>query len=170
MICATANSYLATQQHAGRMSLESLCKVLTTWANKGRPQVLEFMFDQSTQRDLVLYNLKTFRFYGPNAENIISMNSMMQSWKGLAREMAIRTFCAPDAAILKNLHDAEKVLVMLGAPTVTLMAFREIRLQAEKVIEDGQRGRKLYEKLGYGMENKVDLSGLRTPSEGNPFA
>ena len=87
MICATANQYLNVQQHEARMSVESLAKVTQGWINKNRPQVLEFMFDQATQRDLVLYNLKTFRFYGPNAENALTMNTMMQSWKTLAKEM-----------------------------------------------------------------------------------
>ena len=87
MICATANQYLNVQQHQGRMSVESLAKVTQWWASKNRPQVIEFMFDQATQRDLVLYNIKTFRFYGPNAENVLSMNAMMQAWKSLAKEM-----------------------------------------------------------------------------------
>ncbi len=87
MICATANQYLNVQQRQGRMSVESLAKVTQWWASKNRPQVIEFMFDQATQRDLVLYNIKTFRFYGPNAEDILSMNTMMQSWKSLAKEM-----------------------------------------------------------------------------------
>ena len=87
MICATANSYLSLQQHQGRMSVESLTKVTQWWASKNRPQVIEFMFDQATQRDLVLYNLKTFRFYGAHYDDILAINSMMQSWKSLAKEM-----------------------------------------------------------------------------------
>ena len=87
MICATANQYLNVQQRQGRMSVESLEKVTQWWASKNRPQVLEFMFDQATQRDLVLYNLKTFRFYGVNAQDVLAMNTMMQSWKALAKEM-----------------------------------------------------------------------------------
>ena len=87
MICATANQYLNVQQRQGRMSLESLAKITQWWASKNRPQVIEFMYDQSTQRDLVLYNIKTFRFYGSKADDVIAMNTMMQSWKSLAKEM-----------------------------------------------------------------------------------
>ena len=87
MICATANQYLNVQQHQGRMSVESLTKVTQWWASKNRPQVVEFMFDQGTQRDLVLYNIKTFRFYGRHSDDVLSLNTMMQSWKSLAKEM-----------------------------------------------------------------------------------
>ena len=114
MICATANQYLNTQAEEGRMSVESLQKVTTFWTSKNRPQVIEFMFDQATQRDLVLYNLRTFRFYGQNASNLMAMNAIMQAWKTLAREMSVRTFCAPDSVVHKHMQDTYKVLEMLG--------------------------------------------------------
>ena len=154
MICATANSYLGTQAEQNRMSVESLQKVTSFWASKNRPQVIEFMFDQATQRDLVLYNIRTFRFYGPRAENLMSMNSMMQSWKSLAREMAVRTFCAPDSVIRKHLHDTYKILEMLGAPVVTFMAFQEIQLKAMKVMREEQRRRDEREAIKFGVEKK----------------
>ena len=114
MICATANQYLNTQAEEGRMSVESLQKVTVFWASKNRPQVIEFMFDQATQRDLVLYNLRTFRFYGPNASNLMAMNAIMQAWKTLAREMSVRSFCTPDSVVQKHMQDTYRVLEMLG--------------------------------------------------------
>ena len=171
MICATANQYLQIQQREGRMSLESLSKVLQAWSSKNRPQVIEFLFDQATQRDLVLYNLKTFRFYGPHADNIISMNSMMAAWKALAREMSVRTFCSPDAVVKKNLMDAFKVLEMLGAPLVTIMAFKEIKERAEAIIEGKTKARDDYEKVQWGVERRWEPPAGAAMDDGfNPFA
>jgi len=171
MICATANQYLNVQKDEGRMSIESVTKVMQYWASKNRPQVIEFMFDQATQRDLVLYNLKTFRFYGPNADNIVSMNSMMQSWKTLAREMSVRTFCTPDSVIRKHMHDCYKILEMLGAPLVTFLAFQEIQVKALKVMREEQKKRDEYEAIKFGVEKRWEPP-TRTSNEGeleNPF-
>ena len=171
MIVATANQYLQTQQREGRMSIESLSRVLETWASKNRPQVLEFLFDQATQRDLVLYNLKNFRFYGPNADNIVSMNSMLQNWKALARDMSVRNFCTPDAVIRKNLVDAFKVLEMLGAPVVTLTAFGVIKERVEGIIAEKTTARREYERVEFGMERKWEPpENDRERAACNPFS
>lgn len=154
MICATANHYLNVQQQEGRVSVESLAKVTQWWASKNRPQVIEFMFDQATQRDIVLYNLKTFRFYGPNADNIFSMNTMMQSWKTLAKEMSIRTFCTPDAVIKKHMHDTYKILEMLGAPLVTFLAFQNIQIKALALMGREQKKRDEYAAIQFGVEKR----------------
>ncbi|KAK4692393.1 hypothetical protein P7C71_g4802, partial [Lecanoromycetidae sp. Uapishka_2] len=171
MICATANHYLNIQKDAGRMSVESVAKVMQFWVSKNRPQVIEFQFDQATQRDLILYNLKSFRFYGPNADNIVSMNSMMQSWKSLAREMAVRTFCTPDSVIRKHMHDSYKILEMLGAPLVTFLAFQEIQIKALKVMRDEQQRKDKEEAIEFGVEKKWEPP-TRTSKDGeleNPF-
>ena len=170
MIVATANRYLQTQQREGRMSIDSLTRVLEAWASKNRPQVVEFLFDQATQRDLVLYNLRTFRFYGPNADNIIYMNSMIQNWKALAREMSVRNFCTPDTVVRKNLVDAFKVLEMLGAPMVTIAAFGEIKERTERVIAEKAKARREYEKVKFGVERKWEPPvGERERASFNPF-
>lgn len=152
MICATANQYLMTQRREGRISIESLVKVTTFWASKGRPQVIEFQFDQSTQRDLILANIKTFRFYGQHAENPVSLNSMMYNWKIVAKEMAVRTFCTPDSVIRKHMHDVYKILEMLGAPLVTFLAFQEIQVKALKIMREEQQKRDEAELVQYGVE------------------
>ncbi|KAL9128281.1 MAG: hypothetical protein Q9217_003012 [Psora testacea] len=175
MICATANQYLNTQAQQNRMSVESLQKVTSYWTSKNRPQVMEFMFDQATQRDLVLHNIRTFRFYGPNAENLMSMNSMMQAWKSLAREMAVRTFCTPDAVIRKHMHDTYKILEMLGAPLVTFLAFQEIQVKALKIIREEQERKNGSVTLRSGMERQWEPP-VRSPrlvkrlEMENPFA
>lgn len=136
------------------MSIESLIKVTDWWIAKNRPQVLEFMYDQSTQRDLVLANIRTFRFYGPNAENPVSMNAMMLSWRALAKEMGVRTFCTPDSVIKKHMHDCYKILEMLGAPMVTFLAFQEIQVRTLKQMKDKQELRREYEAIQFGVERR----------------
>lgn len=152
MLCVTANVYLMQQRKQGRMSVESLIKVTDMWKSKGRPQVVEFQFDQATQRDLVLYNLKTFRFYGENADNRMAINSMMYNWKTLAKEMSVRTFCTPDSVIRKHLHDSYRILELLGAPLTTFLAFQEMQVSTLKLMRDEQKRRE--EKLhgGHGIE------------------
>ncbi|KAL8769479.1 MAG: hypothetical protein Q9209_004540 [Squamulea sp. 1 TL-2023] len=159
MICATANKYLLTQHSEGRMSYDSIKKITDVWAQKNRPQVIEFQFDQLTQRDLILYNLKTFRFYGPNAENLVSMHGMMHSWKTLAREMSIRTFCTGDSTIRKQIQDIYKILEMLGAPMVMFLAFQQIQIRTLKRMRDMQRMRDEVEAQKIGVERKWEPPG-----------
>ena len=173
MICATANQYLMIQRFENRMSLESITKITDFWTSKNRPQVIEFMFDQATQRDLVLYNLKTFRFYGPNAENPVSMNTMMLSWKTLAKEMSVRTFCQPDSVVRKHMHDCYKILEMLGAPLVTFLAFQEIQVKALKIMKEKQQQTEEYANIPFGLERKWEPPAGKISSETeeieNPF-
>lgn len=141
MICVTANAYLIREKQAGRMSTESIKKVKTYWTSKNRPQVVEFQYDQMTQRDLVLDNLTSFKFHGEAAENPLVLNATMYSWKTMAKEMSIRTFCAPDSVIRKHMHDAHKLLEMLGAPLVTFLAFQELQLRTLAKINEKIKAR-----------------------------
>ncbi|KAI4214877.1 MAG: hypothetical protein LQ351_002590 [Letrouitia transgressa] len=154
MICATANRFLMVQKCEGRISLESLTKIMQFWQSKNRPQVIEFMFDQATQRDLVLYNLKTVRFYGPSAEEPVKMSIMMQAWRTLAKEMGVRTFCTPDSVIRKHMFDLYKILEMLGAPMVTFMAFQEIQVRTLAAMREAQKKRDEYQAIKFGVERK----------------
>ncbi|KAI9821937.1 MAG: hypothetical protein M1827_002519 [Pycnora praestabilis] len=173
MICATANEYLMIQHHQGRMSVESITKIIEYWNSKGRPQVIEFQFDQATQRDLILHNLKSFRFYGDNAEKSVALNSMMYNWKAVAKEMAVRTFCTPDSVIKKHMHDIHKILELLGAPLVTFLAFQEIQVRALKVMREEQKKREARENIQYGVEKvwnpppRVDSKIKRSVNEAN---
>ncbi|KAL8725314.1 MAG: hypothetical protein Q9181_006459 [Wetmoreana brouardii] len=176
MICATANKYLITQKEEGRMSYESIAKVTSSWAQKNRPQVIDFMFDQLTQRDLILYNIKTFRFYGPNAENGVNMNAMLNCWKTLAKEMSVRTFCTGDSTIRKQIQDIYKILEMLGAPMVTFMAFQQIQVKVLKTMREQQQKRDENEAMQFGVERKWEPPGGFGPRDSaeseaytNPF-
>ena len=64
----------------------------------------------------------------------------------MAKEMSVRTFCAPDSQVRKHMHDAHKILEMLGAPLVTFLAFQELQLktlakfnEAAKQMEEKRR-------------------------------
>ena len=173
MICATANQYLMTQARAGRMTVESLQKIKQFWASKNRPQVMEFQYDQTTQRDLVLYNLKTFRFFGPNAENPVAMNAMMLAWRTLAREMSVRTFCTPDSVIRKQLHDGYKILEMLGGTPLMFLAFQQMQVTCLQIMHDEQARREGFRPKKFGVERKWEPRSedkFKSMEMENPFA
>jgi hypothetical protein len=128
MICVTANTFLVRQYETSRISDESIKKVTNFWGSKNRPQVVEFQFDQATQRRLILSNIRTLRFNGESSTNPILLHSNLHNWKAVVKEMSVRTFCAPDSAIRKHMHDIQKLLDMLGAHDATLLAFEELQM------------------------------------------
>ena len=152
MLSAAANKYLMVQKEAGRMSLESVQKITQYWVSKGRPQVIEFQFDLVTQREIVFMNIKTFRFYGPNAENMVSLVTMLNSWKATAKEMSVRTFCTPDSVIKKQLHGTYKILELLGAAMVSFVAFSQIHREVLELMERRQKEKREYESQRFGVE------------------
>lgn len=165
MICVTANKFLKFQQKAGLMSPESVTKVVSQWKQKNRPQVLEFQFDQATQRDLVLYNINTFKFYGEAQTNPMVLNATMYAWKVMAKEMSVRTFCTPDSVIRKHLHDTHKVLEMLGAGLPTFLALQELQVatlkeMAEKQKEKVERQRRREKEKEAGGSGTMAGSGM----------
>ncbi|KAI1981524.1 hypothetical protein LOZ53_006074 [Ophidiomyces ophidiicola] len=138
MICVTANKFLMDQYRDGRMSSESVTKVISFWTSKNRPQVVQFQFDQATQRDLILYNIKNFGFHGECARDSVVLNATLYNWKIIAKEMNVRTFCYPDSVIRKHMHDTHKLLEMLGAPCVTFLAFQELQVNALSLMKQEQ--------------------------------
>ena len=154
MICVTANRYLTREAAADRVSAESVTKVSSYWSSKNRPQVIEFQYDQATQRDLILYNLTTLKFHGESAESPLVLNATMYSWKSMAKEMSIRTFCAPDSEVRKHMHDTHKILEMLGAPLVTFLAFQELQLKTLARIAEGTK--ELEEKRREERKREID--------------
>ena len=171
MLSAAANKYLIIQKEAGRMSLESVQKVTHHWVVKNRPQVIEFQFDLLTQRELVYMNLKTFRFYGPHAENMVSLVTMLNSWKAMAKEMSVRTFCTPDSVIRKQFHGTYKVLELLGAPVYSFMAFNQLHRETLQAMEQRQAEKREYETKKFGVEKpwSPKLSPSKLNEVGNPF-
>ncbi|GLA95204.1 hypothetical protein AtubIFM57143_002206 [Aspergillus tubingensis] len=128
MLCVSANKFLLGQYNEGRLSEESIRKVTNYWGSKNRPQVIEFQFDQATQRRLILANIRTLRFSGECSSNLVLLKSNLNNWKALSKEMGVRTFCFPDSAVRKHMHDIHKLLDMLDAPLTTYLTFEELQM------------------------------------------
>lgn len=138
MLVHTANNFLMSQFSQGRVAVDSIKKTVDAWKGKGRPLVIEFMYDQSTQRELVLANQHNFRFHGATAGSEIRVTSMLYNWKQVANLMSIRTFCSADTIIMKLLFDIEQILELLGAGGPMMLRFQEIRTIANKKIRNAR--------------------------------
>ncbi|KAF8852095.1 hypothetical protein BDZ45DRAFT_126304 [Acephala macrosclerotiorum] len=123
----TANSFLMNQFSQGRLDVDSIKKTIDAWKAKGRPNVIEFMYDQATQRDLIAINQQNLQFYGRRADDIVRINTTLHTWKLVARYMAIRTFCEADTVILKLFFDIEQILELLGCVDSLLARFQQVR-------------------------------------------
>jgi hypothetical protein len=134
MLVHTGNCFLMTQFSQGRIAVDSIKKIVDTWKNKGRPIVIEFMYDQATQRELVAANQHNFRFHGGRAGDEIRINSMLYNWKQVANLMSIRTFCTADTVLLKLLFDIEQMLELLGAGEPILLRLQQIRASANEMM------------------------------------
>ncbi|MCJ1324102.1 hypothetical protein MMC10_000764 [Thelotrema lepadinum] len=158
LLQTVANNYLHTQKELGHLSPSSVAKVSKAWHNKNRPQVLEFRFDLGTQLDLVRLNSTTLTFYGPRSADPLHKAALFNSWKGVARELGVRTFCNPDAAVKKMVHDSYKMLEMLGAKTPVFLMLqglqqRVLRRIEEEVVLKPRRERK----VRVGVTRQVDI-------------
>ena len=137
MICSSANNFLVEQYREGRVSADSVKKITAFWGSKNRPQVVEFQFDQATQRKLIQFNVSTLEFHGEASTNPILLNTYLREWKSIIKEMGIRTFCFPNSSIRKHLHDIHNILEMLGAPLPTRVAFEELQMSTLSVMQEG---------------------------------
>jgi hypothetical protein len=157
MICVSANKFLLEEYNGGRISKESIKKINNYWGSKNRPDVVEFQFDQATQRQLILSNIRTLHFNGESSTNPVLLNSNLQNWKAVVKEMSVRTFCAPDSVIRKHMHDIQKLLDMLGAPIGTFLAFEELQMRTLAFLKE-QRARSYLAEGGRSMSVRTSLS------------
>jgi hypothetical protein len=157
MICISANKFLLEEYNGGRISKESIKKINNYWGSKNRPDVVEFQFDQATQRQLILFNIRTLQFNGESSTNPVLLNSNLQNWKAVVKEMSVRTFCAPDSVIRKHMHDIQKLLDMLGAPIGTFLAFEELQMRTLAFLKE-QRARNYLAGGGRSMSVRTSLS------------
>lgn len=133
LLTVETNRFILNEFQYGRVSTESVKRIVEAWKNKGRPQVIGFRYDLATQRDLIVLNIETVHFTGVNAFSRTKLLSVLAAWKALAKEISIRTFCQPDSAVRKHLYDAEKILELIDAAPDSMMAFQEMRA---KVVSD----------------------------------
>ncbi|KAE9380467.1 hypothetical protein N431DRAFT_324272 [Stipitochalara longipes BDJ] len=134
MLVHTANAFLMTQFSHGRMAMDSIKKTVDSWKARGRPTVLEFMYDQATQRDLIAANQHNLRFYGEKSGDEVRIHATLYNWRQVASFMALRTFCDADTVILKLLFDIEQILHLLGAREPLLLRLQQIRASANDTM------------------------------------
>lgn len=157
MICVSANRFLVEQHADGRVSKESIRKVNHFWGAKNRPNVVDFQFDQDTQRQLILSNIRTLHFNGDSSTNPVALHSNLHNWKAVVKEMSVRTFCAPDSVIRKHMHDIQKLLDMLGAPIATFLAFEELQMRTLVWMKE-QRARSYLAQGGRSVSPRTSYS------------
>lgn len=136
MICSSANNFLFRQYKVGRVSGDSIKRITNFWGSKNRPQVVQFQFDQDTQRRLIKANLRTLNFHGESAGNPVLLQANLRNWKAIVKEMSVRTFCLPDSVIRKHMHDIHKLLEMLGAPFPVSLAFQELQMRTLSLMQE----------------------------------
>ncbi|KAH8816278.1 hypothetical protein F5884DRAFT_852724 [Xylogone sp. PMI_703] len=134
MIVHTANAFLMNEFSHGRFVVETLKKTVDSWKRAGRAAVIEFMYDQATQRDLVAANQHNFRFHSVRPTDNVRVSSMLYNWKQVASAMAIRTFCAADTVILKLIFDIEQILELLGAGHPIMLRLQQIRAEVNEFV------------------------------------
>lgn len=156
MICLSANDFLTRQHGEGRISPESIKKINSYWGSKNRPQVVEFHFDQATQRRLIISNLRNLRFNGECSTNPILLNANLHNWKVIVKEMSVRTFCAPDSAVRKHMHDIHKILDMLDTPVSIFLDFEDLQVRMLSLMNQH-----LKERYQSGCDNSI-ASSLRS--------
>lgn len=152
MLVHTANSFLMSQFSQGRIAIDSIKKTVDAWKAKGRPGVIEFMYDQGTQRDLVAINQHTFQFHGERASDSVRVNSMLYNWKQVASHMAIRTFCSSDSVILKLIFDIGQILELLGAAEGILTRYKDIRLSVNDKVQVASKKKNGEAKFEHGRQ------------------
>ncbi|KAL4983632.1 hypothetical protein BDW68DRAFT_181408 [Aspergillus falconensis] len=157
MICVSANQFLMQEYAGGRISEESVKKVNKFWGSKNRPGVVEFQYDQATQRQLILSNIRTLHFNGESSTNPVALHSNLHNWKAVVKEMSVRTFCAPDSVIRKHMHDIQKLLDMLGAPIATFLAFEELQTRTLVWMKE-QRARRYLAEGGRTISPRTSYS------------
>ncbi|KAL4962548.1 uncharacterized protein BDV14DRAFT_202702 [Aspergillus stella-maris] len=141
----------------GRISKESIRKVNNFWGSKNRPEVVEFQYDQAAQRQLILPDIRILHLNGGSSINSVTLHSNIHNWKAVVKEMSVRTFCAPDSAIRKHMHDIQKLLDMLVAPIAAFLAFEELQMRTLFLMKE-QRARNYLAEGGRSMSPRVSYS------------
>lgn len=134
MLVLTANKFLMNEFSQGRLSLDTMKKVSDAWKNKGRPAVVEFQYDQSTQRELISANQRNVRFHGFRASDQIRISAMLYSWKQAGPILSLHTFCTPDTVFMKLLFDVGQILEFLGATDTLSYRMQQLRAESSERI------------------------------------
>ncbi|KAH6622767.1 hypothetical protein F5144DRAFT_605310 [Chaetomium tenue] len=133
-IATALNDYITAQFTAGRLEADRLRKVADEWQRKGRPKVVLFRYDMETQLDLVRAHVHDFKFYS-RAAATTAILGIIDTAKGNARVLRLRTFCQPDTVIAKQLLDSQSLFNILGCPEDQQIKLAEIIAFFKAAIE-----------------------------------
>lgn len=167
LIVTQVNRYLMEQHEKARISADSVTKTVTYWRSKNRPQVLEFMFNQVTQRDLILYNISTLQFGEKYHHNNVKLNGVLSQWKALVKEMNVRTFCHPDSMVKQHVLVTRKICELVNARSEAYIALGQLEDLVKTLITNAETERQKRRML-LGTPRVVDippLSPIRSPTQ-----
>ncbi|KAL9616896.1 MAG: hypothetical protein Q9160_008285 [Pyrenula sp. 1 TL-2023] len=167
LIVTQVNRYLMEQHKKTRISADSVTKVVTHWKSKNRPQVLEFMFDQQTQRELVLYNISSLQFADKYHHNNVKLHGVLSQWKAIAKEMNVRTFCNPDSMIKEHVLVTRKICEMVNARGGAYTALGQLEELVKTLIKDAETERQ-ERRMKLGTPKVVGIrpiSPIRSPTQ-----
>lgn len=139
LICGVANEFIMSQLQAGRISMESVKKLKDSWSSKGRAPVLEFQYDQITQRNFIKEHKAAFHFHGENAASD-KVGEILMLWKYKAREMATRTFCNTDSTIREQILGMRELLPLLGASDLKVTYLYELLRDLMEEVRSHKEG------------------------------
>jgi hypothetical protein len=159
LIVVSANRFILREVKNGRITRHSIEKVRRYWEGRNLAQVVEYQFDQSTQRALILENLQTVHFCGAHFQNSVATSTSLLAWGTIAREMSVRTFCTGDSVIRKWLKDVPGILEMLGAPVMTFDLYEKMAIKAQLVMNERVR-------VAKDQEETASSLGQNTTSRG----
>ena len=151
MLTTVINDFLVEEMHAGLMDINNLTRITKQWAQKGRPQVLDFHFDLATQAELLKVHADVFRFHGEGGNDGMRQAVMFNCLRGLVRELSIRTFCAPDSVIKKIMHDSWRVIEMMGAKIDVFMLLQRLQGVTLQKMKEAAKKRVEAENAVFGI-------------------
>lgn len=141
MLIETCNAYLKNEYERQRLSRDSVLKIKRQWQERNRPEVVEFYYDQTTQYELVISNLRSIQLYSDYSQDAMMLNSVLHQWKILVRELSVKTLCMPDSIVRRWLHDARRVLELLGAAQDVLVNMDKLTSLCMAVIGSAEKER-----------------------------
>ncbi|GAB1312903.1 hypothetical protein MFIFM68171_03113 [Madurella fahalii] len=124
-IATALNDYITAEFNAGRLEADKLKRISEDWQRKGRPKVVGFRYDLETQLDLVKMHLHDFRFYS-RMTTAAGILGVVDTMRGNARVLRVRTFCQPDTVIAKQLIDSQGLFNILGVDEERQVKLAEI--------------------------------------------
>ncbi|KXJ86717.1 hypothetical protein Micbo1qcDRAFT_179684 [Microdochium bolleyi] len=107
--------FLHRQELWNRMDPAKMKKIVDKWVAEGNTVPEFYRYNLTTQIEICLAHVETFRFFGPAQNNTAAVSAVLDTAKKNARIMSLRTFGQPDSVIARLIIDSQKFLVLLDA-------------------------------------------------------